>query len=226
MTMKFLKGLVSAIALSISAASNAGLIHNDTEWLDLSLTHNITYSELNTLLSGSEYAGYSLATREEVVGLFSEFRDLVMGDHTQNFTYYGISHLTSGFGQDMTDWFRSGISQQGCCYASTPNEGTNYVDTNYNQYLLYGSESNGLFDAGALTFWDTAALGNAEALYYVRSDDYVYELASDVHGKQGTGMNRTFLVTRDVVNVPEPSALALFALGVMGLSLRSRKRRA
>jgi len=255
MKNKFLKLTLAGLTMSVCClanVANAGLINGNTEWLDLSLTNNLNYSELSTLLSNSEYSGYSLATLSQVNSLFSP----VLNDISQGSTvdgYYDVSHVTSQPTLDVFAWIREGRAQA-TGYGAATTVNTNYFfETNmtYAQQLSFGSLVNkpcegferdfGICDPndpeqGRLTGSFNMNNDKNDAtkdIYFRHENNSAYTLAgatSYVLGDDENLQSRSWLVTRafngsdGVASVPEPSTLAIFALGMIGLASRRFKK--
>ena len=217
----FKETLAAAILYCFIGSSNAGLIHNNTEFLSLSETYGLTETQLNTLISQSGYEGYSVASRVQVSSLFTDIYSVVQGTNTAT-GYYGLAHLTTGFGLEMSNWLRSGFSVASCCNGNTENgEGNNVVDTIYSHYMRYGENILSSWDSDRQLLWDTAADGNAQALFRVST---VNQWTDNTFNQiLGSHTSSSWIVSRSI-DVPEPSTLAVFALGMIGIASRRFKK--
>lgn len=248
MKLKLLIG-AAAIFSSINFA-NAGLISGDTEWLDLSLTNNLNYSELTDLLAKEEYSNYSLATLEQVNALFLPVQNEITQGSTAN-GYFDFSHVTSQQSLDVFAWIRGGRAEYPGGYGAATTVNTNEFiesDIHYSQYLSFGDAVTKPCEGFERDFGicdpDNLVQGHVTGIFGMVNDannpnrfmgtvareNSAYNLAgntSHIYDDADKRTMRSWLVTRDVngtTDIPEPSTLAIFALGLVGLVSRRFKK--
>ena len=243
MKNKLLKGLMASFALAVSGFANAGLIsangyswdtsedsfsNGSLEWLRLTETVGLS---VNEALAAN--AGYRVATSSELYQLYDDWFTngsipASPADVSFNSAY--------GAGEELVDWFGC-ITQ--CDYAfsnwshydgSTLHSAEyDFSDLVSSSYLLFELD-NGYYgysninDDRAYTY--TSTYGST-----VSTNNYQYgqQAYTEVHTSYNTDFkNATWGVAlvRDVTSVPEPSTLAVFALGLMGLASRKFKKQA
>lgn len=219
MKNKFFKGLVASFALAVSGFANAGLIEVDyegivgadtaitydtntgLEWLDLTETNGISYSSMLTLLgSGQQYEGWRYANYDEVATIFDYFglRSYANGGHS----------LVQGSAEDIA------IESFTQLFGDTVGEYGNY----------YGV-------LGILV--DDLATSVARRGVYITggiNGTYTYNEtglnACCTHSVTSSPLYMGSYLVREAKQVPEPSSLAVFALGLMGLASRKFKKQA
>jgi len=217
MKFKFLKSIFCALGLLICNLANAGLIEVDyegiagadtaitfdtntgLEWLDLTETNGISYSNMLTLLgSGQQYEGWRYANYGEVAAIFDYFslRSYANGGHA----------LVQGSTEDIA------IESFTQLFGDTVGEYGNYygvlgilVDD-----LATPVARRGVYISGGINGTYTYNQTSINAC--------CSHLATDIRMYFGS-----YLV-RDAQSVPEPSTLAIFALGVIGLASRRFKK--
>lgn len=103
--------------------------------------------------------------------------------------------------------------------------------------LTYSDAGDGTgtweFDSSVWDLYDTIAIGFKFGGQNQPDTWFVYELVSDISSGDwiynaggGQGLSHMNLYGKDSVQVPEPGTLALFGLGIVGLTLARRKTRA
>jgi hypothetical protein len=215
MTFKFLKATFAGAVLSVSSLSaNAGLIEADLHsigdnlitydsnqnlnWLDLNLTANMSETEL----LNSSYVkidGMRLATTSEVKNMFfGHFSGIT--DPTARYETF-TQPLSQGYGQVLEF-----IRLFGVTYSN--------VNANFS-YGWYINDSDILSMASAYSQFVTPVLQQV----LIPGNGWNYESARDT-GQQEFG----WYLVKNTTEVPEPSTLAIFALGMIALASRRFKK--
>jgi len=212
MKFKFLNIILAGFILSASCLvniSNAGLI-TDTdnnsfidettglEWMDFGVNNSHTFDQVKGLLS-TTYAGWTLATQTEVLTLWH-----------------------NAFADDATT---ISISDSGARYADYRVFTTVgrlaykdiYVKMGDRKYDMLGWFED---DTGSLsyTYYNVSGIPTLNTLVYGRGINY------DAERDKSGSANSTMLVRTSLESVPEPSTLAIFALGILGLVSRRLKK--
>jgi hypothetical protein len=221
MSIKMLKSAAAGLVLSVSGLASASLIHNDLEWLDLSVTTGLTYNYVNeNILTNSAYQDYRYATAFEVSELYNDFLIEQGGDNISNINQW---HLATSPNTILATFFSTQykVSNNGLLFTSDGKISLNAAD--YAQsILLY----EGLTD-------NTVSYGRAGAFYANRTTTLLAmsELSTSnslsLSATSPAQLARTYgrqdvrsLLVKQAHNVPEPSTLAIFALGMFGLASR------
>jgi hypothetical protein len=237
----FIKASLIGFVLSVSGLSNAGLIdmgsitHDDNtglDWLDLSETYGMSFDEVTTQLGiGGTLEGYRYATLLEIEGFLTEAGgsgDYLGSDYNTEVLGGWVTSLMGIWG-DNSDW--NGRNDLEFVIWGNPT----YVRTFYKEITTTPKRRP---DGSILRRWDgtivyetipvfknvlkveVGLLQNYASAGYdtVRFgvDHYIKRLQDD--GRRGVG---SALVRAEV---PEPSTLAIFALGMMGLASRRFKQ--
>lgn len=212
-------GLYAVLSLIISNAAVAGLITdnntyttvNGTDWLDLSATDGMTVA--SALAANS---GWTLATYTQYQSMFAEFvssPDFLLGSNvswTDNGSYlyqnaidqnYQLNTFSQLFGLTRNAVISGGVWQSSFGFFA---DGNNQV--------LGGLTYTDITDGGTRSDSVTAYYNNSQVL------------TSD--GGFGSSSNEigSFLV-RQSTTVPEPSAIALMGLGLLGFAATRRKHK-
>jgi hypothetical protein len=231
MKFKFIQAAVVGLMLSVCSVANAGLIEadiygdgsnkgytiqgSDLEWIDFGEINDKSYDYVITQLGSSGvYAGWRLPSITEVYTMwnaaFYKYKGQVDSYKPNNNTYADFSM------QDSGALFEDAVTILGS-----------------NSFDGFTHDSWGLFQG---------VNGLAAVIYSVELGDNINNLDSvsiedsgilDMSGYGGyTGTMSTLLVRAATViqpsqptnSVPEPSTLAIFALGLMGLASRRFKK--
>ncbi|NMT63309.1 PEP-CTERM sorting domain-containing protein [Marinobacter orientalis] len=182
-----------------------------------------------TLFSGLLVSGTTTAA--EIICTDPELNHMSMDDSQAS------ACLDSGLGNlqgDSTlDPFLSGVGSEYTFLEKST--GTSSPTPMYS--LSYTDEDNGSgtweFDSSVWDSYGTIALGFKFGGGNEPDNWFVYELVSGVSSgdwlydaEQGQGLSHMNIYAKDSVEVPEPGTLALFGLGIVGLTLTRRKTRA
>lgn len=214
MKNKFLKGLVASFVLAISGFANAGLITLDSDrfgWYESDGSQNGVDKNICAGCFGEyrNWLGFDLSTVTDTI-LSAELRVFSTSDNddNQSIEWYEILTSYNDLGQvsglaiynDLGDGqlFSSGIA-------------------NSNQWNSFTMNTAGILSLNSLsgTKWAIGGknLSNQDAFGWT----YNYN---------ETHPNIQLVITTGSVDVPEPSTLAVFALGLMGLASRKFKKQA
>ena len=207
MKFKFFKLAIISIIIATSFLANianATLIDNGhyttvngIDWLDMSFTDNKSYNEVLTLIAaGQALDGWSVASFDDVRSMYGAFGFATTPDDTTD------GYYATNTGYDDV------LNMLGATYGSTSYAFTvgyvSDVGNNYNGVSTWQRVvQTGYFSNVGNGFW--------------RGDSWGWS-QGDPDERVGTYLTRT------VVHVPEPSTLAIFALGMIGLASRRFKK--
>jgi len=214
-------GLIFSISISVNIA-NAGLIKNDLEWLDLSLTVGLTVNQVNTtVLNTTAYKDYRYATQGEV----DTFWGGIFLDEFNNLASAQWAGLTGLYNTDYSGYLAGAWAHTYVPIGnvSTSNEGTIYFDKHIDGYYIFDIEGtgrnygsyNGSFlqnEGDMVAFFKTTSLENLSNREVIRNIN-----------KDSVSTHYNHMIVRTHNDVPEPSTLAIFSLGLMGLASRRFK---
>ncbi len=220
MNLKFLKTtLVATFIIGSSFFANAGLITigsltleqagdtyvqdslNGLEWLQWDEVKALKYSELSTqLATGGTYEGWRIA-RNDDANLF-------------------IDALFNGW---HTDTCNSTKSYE-YCWTQSPSPAPikdfeQLMGVSYGGYWNYAwflSDNNFEREVGYIELYESTQTGPTRVR---KNNEWASIASSDSLSSIG------FMLVREAQDVPEPSALAIFALGMMGLASRRFKKK-
>jgi hypothetical protein len=213
MKLKFLKTALVSLALSVSSLANAGLIEQrdwlatddmvyveDTglEWLNINYSVGSTYNSLSSRLAvNGDLEGFRIATTDEVYNMFSAF-----GLDNLSYLYSGTPTAND---QILADYFIASLG-----------EGISQWNTYY-----YGSIN--------LAYNTTTGKYDRKGLYYYNNQANLYNetfpeaCCNGYSANQSNPYQGVYLV-KNATSVPEPSTLAILALGMIGLASRRFKK--
>lgn len=204
MNVKVLKAALAGLVLSVSGFANAGLIQSDY------LNSGDNLSVLDTA-SNIEWLDLSVSTSWS----FSNWNSLVQQGN-------GWRLATNS---EVVNLFNTAFPTYAAIYG-----GTGYVDTNDVNLIQNFIDFQTLFGT---TIWnannvDSYGLfknenGISEMMGVSRWSD-TYRIFSTNFNSSVPEINNGIYIVRDATSVPEPSTLAIFALGVMGLASRRFKK--
>ncbi|NMP32283.1 PEP-CTERM sorting domain-containing protein [Thalassotalea sp. M1531] len=228
MKLSFFNTVVVSVVLSVGCFlnnANAGLIHNDLNWLELSVTNGLSYNEVEQdVLTNSLYQGYRFATASEVSTLYSDFLLEQAGNNLQNNHFW---HIAAQPNTNLATYF-SGMftptSWNGDLSTIDGRIQLNNADYNWG-YFLYGPKTNNTVLRGTLhTMYDKGT--DTLRTFVERPQSYSLSLHATTPATINADWKyyaaQSFLVK--AVEVPEPSAFFIFSLGMMGLVLRRSKK--
>lgn len=233
---KFLKGFVASFALAVSGFANAGLVERNFqtagdglltyddvtgyEWLDLSLNIGRNYNSVAAdLQTGGAYEGFRYATR-------SEYETLWAGTSYDHVNWYSATYAGDvdevqraaligellGYTFDTVKLGQCILSNASYCYRENMGILSDIDSRTGYHWLTHMDFVDSLLDSnsnvGGVSYWYT---GYGKPDFVEGSDSYFDQRVS------------SWLV-RDHVEVPEPSTLAIFALGMIGFASRRSKK--
>jgi PEP-CTERM motif-containing protein len=214
MSLKMLKAIVAALVLSVSCLVN-------TASATLITTGTLEYNTLDDVITNTDtgltYLGWGLA---------AEFTYQETLDATANGGLYEEYHIANAI--EANEFFNAATFNK----IYSPG---NYIINNPLN-ILAGERFGGSDDGIGGYAWflsDTEDMVNA--LHFKNSgdvtgfeflNDYKTVTASDYYigGFRGTAISWLLVADEKVPSVPEPSTLAIFALGMIGLASRRFKK--
>ena len=211
MKFKFLNQLLFGLSLALASSANAGLITDTSnssfidnttglEWMDFGINDEYSYNEVKALLS-STFLGWELATQSQVTMLFdnafSEFSTPI-----NDVYYYADYRNSDSNNKEMLEIF----SMMGYSY-----------DDNRGSLGWFEDDQGGL----SYAHFYRGAPNDAGSTY---QNAHIFGKAIE-YGEYRTNINSNYstMLVRSRV-VPEPSTLAIFALGLIGLTSRRLKK--
>jgi hypothetical protein len=213
MKFKFLNKVFMVLAITTSCLSNAGLITDHDgyvtdsvtgwQWLDARFTDNMSYNDVLASTTSGSLIGWEIASTSEVLGLLLHQNNNVLIPTTGT----GYTWDTSIFS------FKALVMMLG--------DGSNYGDHAGYGYL------NGM-TTDISSYSNSAGAPRTVQFGWHGHSTYVNQgfLRDDSWGPSSyttTQSNtNTWLVKK--AEVPEPSTLAIFALGMIGLASRRFKK--
>jgi chloramphenicol O-acetyltransferase len=204
MKFKFLKaGLVSLI-LSVSCLANAGLIQSDY----LSSNDNLTVIDNTTDLQWLDLSVSTSWTFANWSTLIEQNNGWRLATNTEAvnlfntaFPTYSVVHGNAGYVDTQDASLIQNFTDFRSLFGATTMN-TNGIDT----YGLYKDENNSSKMMGVSRWAGT---------YRIFSTNFTGSVSE---------VNNGLYIVRNTTNVPEPSTLAIFALGIMGLAARRFKK--
>jgi len=225
MRFRILITIIASVCLAVSGLANAVVItHNNytlnpstnivthtdgTEWLQWDVTKGKSIDEA---LGIYESDGWVLAGNTQMGSLFADFGWI--GGIDENSTYYYDSPYTSIDGDSAMDQFLELFGNTRTESGGTYGEGANELRE---VIALFGDDADGdsKFNAAAVQS-DYKILSRFTTDYKTSSLRDTYT-SSNIFSNYGVALVR-------VTEVPEPSTLAIFALGMIGLASRRFKK--
>jgi hypothetical protein len=224
MTIKMLKAALVGLVLSVSGFANAGIItsdylnvndglltqdaNNNLEWLDVSL---FTGMNLSTKTELTPYIndGFRLATASELLGLY-------VSSGVDNVISYENGIRTHLYGTDNSEFYNvlttAGKSNLTSLFHMLRGDTNAYVGNSWIHGILVDENNNGNHYLGRLR------IGVTTSAAHVNTNSDIWGTSNVSNGAVGAYM------VREINSVPEPSTLAIFALGMIGLASRRFKK--
>jgi len=202
--------MIIGFSLMVGAHANAGLITKDysnvgdghltvdtigqMEWLDVSIFAGMNLDALQGINQWTN-DGFHLATDEELFALYKNAGITLINDNVGNLDF-GTSH-TAASNIAVTD-----------LYLKLGGGAGNFGGNSYIHGILADDNNDGLSYLGRMLITNHAQINT-------NNDRWGH--SGQTHGAVGAFFVRT-------VDVPEPSTLAIFALGMIGLASRRFKK--
>lgn len=225
MNLNVIKSLVVCACLLASSLASASLItHNDytldtetntvtnegTEWVQWNVTAGMS---INEALAAYANDGWTLASNVQMSNLYTDFGFEATTDENVYIGDYG--NYTPFIDASNHDLFLSLFSITWNISGGNRGEG---VDALESTAAFYGSDADGdgFYNlASVMSDLTTNGLESVEKAHL--TDDSILR---DYSAGNSMGVA---LVRTTATSVPEPSSIAIFSLGLMGLRLRRRK---
>ncbi|GLX84192.1 hypothetical protein tloyanaT_04440 [Thalassotalea loyana] len=225
MKNKFLKGLVTSFALAFTGSANAGLIEyvvngdfetgNTTGWtvINSGTTWNIndgSYDPCGPALPMSPISGsYDLVSAQCGPSTASFYQDLVLSSNFDSILLSWddrIRNHHSSFNDSSQEFkvrlYDSNLSLINEIFSTNPNDALTQIGPNNRAFDVTNILTGYAGQQVRLEFWQNTQL-------------FHFEVNLD-----------NISLTSTTTDVPEPSTLAIFALGLMGLASRKFKKQA
>jgi len=236
MKFKFLKATL--VGLVLSSNVNAGIISygsyshdSDTnvvvgdglEWLKWSLTDNMSYSQAISYANSNYGDGWEIATSNQVSGLVQNF-DFGFSWDPQNPSESSGGKNDSNY---QAGSYYNFVSMFGHTYLG--NEGNSYADwTRLGSRAAFGPIDTSTDTANLLSVWSLRNISNFNCCNFrdtatITLNEH-YKSLWDYRNSVGVALTRTSTLPSPSLPVPEPSTLAIFALGMIGLASRRFKK--
>jgi hypothetical protein len=225
MRFRILITIIASVCLAVSGLANAVVItHNNytlnpstnivthtdgTEWLQWDVTKGKSIDEA---LGIYESDGWVLAGNTQMGSLFADFGWI--GGIDENSTYYYDSPYTSIDGDSAMDQFLELFGNTRTVSGGVYGVGADEVRE---VIALFGDDADGdsKFNAAAVQSDFTTFSTITDKYIALRTSDIL--TSSNINSIYGVALVR-------VTEVPEPSTLAIFALGMIGLASRRFKK--
>lgn len=229
MNIKMLKVAVAGLALSVSGFANAGLITNGdfetgdlTGWTiaglgnstcptapgdwNVSSTSSTGCTEVSNPISGS-YAAYNMLD----------------GANAMEYRLSQIIDIDTGFSAATLDWMHDAIWSTGTSVREFTIDIYDVTGVN----LLANLYSESYVGVGSTNGWQSHSIDISSSLSIFQGQSVSLAFATHIPatwtGPAGFGLDAISLEV-ETADVPEPSTLAIFALGMIGLASRRFKR--
>jgi hypothetical protein len=224
MKFKFFKMALAGLVLFTSLFANAGLIdledvdinsdgtnqgftlstnNYDLIWMDFGIYNGTSLTDMNNLLNGS-LTGWRYATYDESLVLFS----VMFSEYLTDSTNYS---LNTGNGDNSDAIFSTALSD--IIGINDP------ISWNPNPGFIFNQSEGGITN-GTDIFGRMSLGGFVPTCTGCGTGGSIYETTAN----EGLDSNHSWMIVKEVVDVPEPSTLAIFALGMIGLASRRFKK--
>ena len=227
MKILILNSIIVGIILVVTSLSNiaiAGLIENTDddsfidkstglEWMDFGINNHRSFNYVASQLSdGGDYYGWSLATMELVYEMWGNAFLGKGADETPNF--FGSGQLYVETSSSTTSNVLTSVFSA-MSYNVRIDEGGR---SDYNVSMGYFIGINGLSYVEARQHQ-----GSNYTKYWETDRAFLNDSTNNNGAKNMADELLSTLLVKKSVNVPEPSTLAIFAFGVIGLASRRYK---
>lgn len=212
MKFQIFRALTLSILLITSNIVSAGLItdtNNDTfidntsglEWMDFGINNQYSFNQVKGLLT-TTYLGWELANQDQVLAMYDNAFGVDSQALPDGSPYFRYGYRSKTFLLDTFD-------KMGYAFKSS------YWSAAYGWFLN---------DESKLSYFDFQVFAQAALTEVYGTKNNPDEDIDTVKPYYSTMLVRTFSTQDDVTqDVPEPSTLAIFALGMIGLASRRFK---
>ena len=228
--------ILAGAAFLMSSLSNAGLIERDwqsagdglitydestgLEWLDITATQNRSYNDISSKLGvGLEFAGWQYATGNQYHTLWA---DTAYNTTNLNLQWYATSNYTPQEKSDLLLRAATILELTGLSYDSTLS-GCVLTSTSKCYRENYGvlADSNGSnqWVTHLDSWWNTSGITEYSSTNFLLLGTHWTSW-----NKETVNSRAGHWLVREATSVPEPSTLAIFALGMIGLASRRFKK--
>jgi hypothetical protein len=192
MRNKFLKATLAGLFLTVSGLTNAALIFNDLASFEAATDSGLTYESFEAGLPDSQSLTFGILTFSETNGINRVYNDSLVGA-TDGTRSVNIEDNSSSI---FTLSFGSAINSFGA-------------------YFLSSQDISITFSGGASGSFSVPSSGST--FFGLLSPTNFSTISFDATGSSFYGVDE---LRYGLTEVPEPSTLAIFALGLMGLASR------
>lgn len=231
MKIKVLNGAIAGLILSISClvnVANAGVIdlvdvdinldstnqgftlstnNYNLTWMDFGAYNGTSFSDMNNLINGP-LSDWRYATYEESMHLFS----VIFSEYLVRPEFYHLEVTLDDRSVLQFSNLLTGIIGVNSSTSSPASWDANLTNT--------FTDSIGVITDGTEVFGTMILSGISECAGYCATGGFIQKSPSIPEGNPTT----SYMIVKDTVNVPEPSTLAIFVLGITGLVSRRFKK--
>jgi hypothetical protein len=211
-----MKKIIAAAFLLTSGLANATLVSSGDQvidsvsgasWFKVTETTGITYNQMQTqfITPGSKFYGYHYGTTDQWAQL------MLSGGYTQPFPFTGYSDASIPAVQNIMNLF--GLTSNPSSFGSLRTDG------------MLNAEPNSVYMT--LGFLQQETFGSSQSVIAQFVKDAAGITANDIEFDDDwhMPMGSWILKADAVADVPEPSSLALIALGLAGFAVGSKRSR-
>lgn len=223
MKFKFLRAALASVMLFVSIGANASLIKNGLEWLDLNVSVGKTVNQVySTVLNQRQYSAYRYATQSEADAFWSSYFLSSWSTATSE-VWHKPEGLVDASYQNFLN--QSYGYEYFFTYTLTTEEGEILFNKIWDGIFIF---DNGVDDASSASYFTYAAgVTGWDAILKYSPQAYssigVRLKSQEVSNNLNQSRYVNHLLVKNV-KVPEPSTLAIFALGMIGLASRRFKK--
>jgi hypothetical protein len=225
----FKKTVTAILFLALSFTANAGLINTTNasfidqntglEWMDFGINNIDTYEFIASQLdTGDKYEGWRLATKDDVYTMYSNTFLTLAADYVSPLDSIGRSTVVDGKNKSVS--ILDNIFEV-MGYNTLRQEGSPF-EIRWATGLFKGTDGLSLFKTYDL-------VGSFEKRFSGDSVNFYDHANFDHHMENTNAVYSTMLVKNQHLEkstqVPEPSTLAIFTLGMFGLVTRKFKKK-
>lgn len=199
MNLKMLKSALACLVLSVSGFANAGLINIDYQNVN---DNKLVFDSANNL----EWLRWDLTSKVSLSDLLNTYSDFHLASEIEMLFLWSESFSVTGHcGFCIANYSEGSAFQQLFGYGNLQNlvDPVSYglIQLDNNQWRNFGTRYNVKQD------------------YYSAASYNAYTASGEAHREL------SYALVRNTTDVPEPSTLAILALGIMGLASRRFKKK-